>query len=111
MDKFGSQSKNKNRPRGSELGKVTSLPLHKQPASGSGEKQVDLEKISDDELRKDLELLARMREQIEQLPDIDAARIVQIHEKILRGEYKVDSKSLAGKLGKFEADFQDPSSS
>ncbi|MCB1670264.1 MAG: flagellar biosynthesis anti-sigma factor FlgM [Gammaproteobacteria bacterium] len=72
--------------------------------------QEDLEKLQDDELRKDLELLARMREQIEQLPEIDAARIVQLHDRIMRGEYQINGKRLAQKLDSFEADFQDPSS-
>ena len=57
-----------------------------------------------DRLEKDLELLARLREQIKQLPDIDAAKIVQLHERIMRGEYQVNSKSLAGKLRDFESD-------
>ena len=57
-----------------------------------------------DALEKDLELLARLREQIEQLPDIDAAKIVQLHDKILRGEYQINSKSLADKLSDFESD-------
>ena len=57
-----------------------------------------------DALEKDLELLARLREQIEQLPDIDAAKIVQLHEQILRGEYRINSKSLADKLSDFESD-------
>ena len=57
------------------------------------------------ELEKDLELLARLREQIEQLPDIDTAKIVQLHDKILRGEYQINSESVADKLSDFESDF------
>jgi flagellar biosynthesis anti-sigma factor FlgM len=57
-----------------------------------------------DALQKDLELLARLREQIEHLPDIDASKIVRLHERIMRGEYQVDSDSLADKLSDFESE-------
>lgn len=68
----------------------------KNPASENDSQQ--------EELEKDLELLARLREQIEQLPDIDAAKIVQLHDRILRGEYQINSGSLADKLSDFESD-------
>ncbi|MBT8147395.1 MAG: flagellar biosynthesis anti-sigma factor FlgM [Gammaproteobacteria bacterium] len=101
MDKFSSRSKhNKSSSRSAESGKVSSLPLpaktQNDPTSENDSQQ--------EELEKDLELLARLREQIEQLPDIDAAKIVQLHDKILSGEYQINSTSLADKLSDFESD-------
>lgn len=55
-------------------------------------------------LEQDLELLARLRRQIDQVPDIDAARIVELHDRIMRGEYRIDSQKLADNLADFEAD-------
>jgi flagellar biosynthesis anti-sigma factor FlgM len=60
--------------------------------------------LQQDALQKDLELLARLREQIEQLPDIDASKIVRLHERIMRGEYQIDSDSIADKLSDFESE-------
>lgn len=42
--------------------------------------------------------LARFRETIDQLPDIDATRVVRLHHQIQAGDYKVDSDRLAEKL-------------
>jgi len=101
VEKFSSQSKtDKKSGRTTGSGKVSAIPLPVKnrniPATGHDSQP--------DALEKDLELLARLREQIDQLPDIDAAKIVQLHERIMRGEYQVNSKSLAGKLSDFESD-------
>ncbi|MEZ5491738.1 MAG: flagellar biosynthesis anti-sigma factor FlgM [Gammaproteobacteria bacterium] len=110
MDKFDSQSKNKKTTRDREADKVTSLPLQKKADRPALKQPTAPDSLHDEELQKDLELLAKMRERIDQLPDIDTARIVQLHERIIRGEYNIDTKSLAKKLGQFESDLHDPSS-
>lgn len=101
MDKFSSQSKkNKELQRAARADNVSAIPLQTENRSNlaTGDDS------RPDALEKDLELLAKLREQIEQLPDIDAAKIVQLHERIMRGEYQVNSKSLADKLSDFESD-------
>jgi len=42
--------------------------------------------------------LNHLRESIEQLPDIDATRVVQLHHRITAGDYEIDSDRLAEKL-------------
>lgn len=108
MDKNSSQSNSRNKPRRDDLAKVTAIPRANRPDSGREPEASEAASVNDQALQKDLELLARMREQIDHLPDIDAARIVQLHERIRRGEYQVDSDRLAGKLRQFESDFPDP---
>ena len=39
-----------------------------------------------------------LESRINQLPDIDAARVVELHNRIMTGEYEFNSKSLADKL-------------
>ena len=39
-----------------------------------------------------------LESRINQLPDIDAARVVELHNRIMAGEYEFNSKSLADKL-------------
>ena len=76
---------------------VTAIPL----ALSKNKNNKNNAKLSlDSELHPDD--LAGLQSRISQLPDIDAARIVEIHDRIVSGEYKVDSKSLAEKLRKFE---------
>lgn len=101
VDKFSSQSKgNRDSNRSGKRGGATPIPIATKPGGKPGNKH----QPQQDALQKDLELLARLREQIEQLPEIDAAKIVQLHDRILRGEYRIDSKSLADKLSDFESD-------
>ena len=109
VDKFNSQSKNKSTTSNREAGKVTSIPLQKSAGRPALKPDAAADSHHDEELQKDLELLAKMRERIDQLPDIDTARIVQLHERIMRGEYNIDTKNLAKKLGQFESDLHDPS--
>jgi len=104
VEKHSSHSKNKNNLSKREPGKVSPLPREPRREKDT-EPEATNGNMQQDELQKDLELLAKLREQIDQLPEIDAARIVQLHERILRGEYRVDSDSLAKKLRKFESDF------
>ncbi len=46
----------------------------------------------------DTEQLARLRETIEQLPEVNATRVVQLHQRIISNEYQVDADRLAEKL-------------
>ncbi|MCH7817523.1 MAG: flagellar biosynthesis anti-sigma factor FlgM [Proteobacteria bacterium] len=40
---------------------------------------------------------------IKQLPEIDAARVVELHTRIVDGDYKIDADRLAAKLLDFES--------
>ncbi len=42
--------------------------------------------------------IGALEARISQLPDIDAARVVDLHNRIVTGEYSVDSESVADKL-------------
>lgn len=44
------------------------------------------------------EQLRRLEETIAQLPEINATRVVQLHQRIMNGDYEVDSDRLAEKL-------------
>jgi flagellar biosynthesis anti-sigma factor FlgM len=46
--------------------------------------------------------LAALEENINQLPDIDTARVVALHNRILAGEYEIDAERLAASLMDFE---------
>ncbi|MDD9889976.1 MAG: flagellar biosynthesis anti-sigma factor FlgM [Gammaproteobacteria bacterium] len=47
--------------------------------------------------------VSALESRIKQLPEIDAARVVELHNRILAGEYEIDSEQLAGKLIDLEA--------
>lgn len=42
--------------------------------------------------------MSALESRIKQLPDLDAARVVELHNRIVAGEYKVDSASIAEKM-------------
>ncbi len=42
--------------------------------------------------------MSALETRIKQLPDLDAARVVELHSRIVAGEYKVDSASIAEKM-------------
>jgi len=44
------------------------------------------------------EALKTLEETIEQLPDMDATRLVQLHQRISAGEYTIDTQRLVDKL-------------
>lgn len=48
-------------------------------------------------------LLGQLCEAVEQLPEIDATRVVQMHQRLLDSEYKVDTERLAERLLGLEA--------
>ncbi|MFN3164653.1 MAG: flagellar biosynthesis anti-sigma factor FlgM [Pseudohongiellaceae bacterium] len=47
--------------------------------------------------------LASLRETIEQLPELDATRVVRLHHRIVAGDYEIDSNRLAEKLLSLES--------
>jgi flagellar biosynthesis anti-sigma factor FlgM len=49
-----------------------------------------------------------MKSAIEQLPEIDAARVVDLHHRIIASEYKVDPRQLAKKMLALEKSFDTP---
>ena len=49
--------------------------------------------------------LNALEQRIKQLPDVDTARVVELHSRIMAGDYEVDSERLAGKILDLESDF------
>ena len=49
--------------------------------------------------------MGALESRITQLPNIDAARIVELHNRIIANEYEIDSKRLAGKIIDLESSF------
>ena len=47
-----------------------------------------------------------LEQRIKQLPEVDTARVVELHTRIMAGEYEVDSARLAGKLLDLESGFE-----
>jgi len=42
--------------------------------------------------------MSSLESRIEQLPNIDAARVVELHNRIIANEYKIDSERLASEI-------------
>ena len=49
--------------------------------------------------------MGALESRIKQLPNIDAARLVELHNRIIANEYEIDSKRLAGKIIDLESSF------
>jgi len=49
--------------------------------------------------------MGALESRIKQLPNIDAARVVELHNRIIANEYKIDSERLAGKIIDLESSF------
>lgn len=47
--------------------------------------------------------LARLKDSIDQLPEIDATRVVRLHHQIQAGDYELDSDRIAHKLLSLES--------
>ena len=74
---------------------VTPLSRHRRKERGAA----DSATVSPgDEMR-----LASLKESIEQLPAIDATRVVRLHHRIIAGDYEIDSGRLAEKLLSLES--------
>lgn len=74
---------------------VTPLSQHRREALGRAQRRA-AEPV--DETR-----LASLRETIEQLPELDATRVVRLHHRIVSGDYDIDSNRLAEKLLSLES--------
>ena len=49
--------------------------------------------------------MGALESRIKQLPNIDAARLVELHNRIIANEYEIDSERLAGKIIDLESSF------
>lgn len=74
---------------------VTPLSRHRRKALGQNDSAAV---VPGDEAR-----LAHLKETIEQLPDIDATRVVRLHHRIVADDYPIDSERLAEKLLSLES--------
>ncbi len=52
----------------------------------------------------DPEMLQNLKDTIDQLPELDATRVVNLHNRIIAGEYEVELKRLTEKLLDLEKD-------
>lgn len=60
----------------------------------------------------DLQLLAtqleRLKQHLEDLPEVDATRVIQIYNRLQAGDYQVDANRLAEKLTALESALDKP---
>lgn len=47
--------------------------------------------------------LDELRAAIDELPEMNATKVVSVHRRIVNGDYKIDSERLAGKLIELES--------
>lgn len=47
-----------------------------------------------------------LEQRIRQLPDVDAARVVDLHHRIKAGDYSIDSESIAEKMLNLESSIE-----
>jgi anti-sigma28 factor (negative regulator of flagellin synthesis) len=47
--------------------------------------------------------LNELRAAIDELPELNATKVVALHRRIVNGDYKIDSERLAGKLIELES--------
>ena len=72
-------------------------------------KTIRLDERRNQELSKWLKAnTAELETKISQLPDIDAAKLVRLHNLIVAGDFKVDFERLADKLLAFETQMRQP---
>ncbi len=76
---------------------VTSLHARRETASSA---DADLELLA--------QQLERLKQHLDELPEVDATRVIQIHNRLQAGDYQVDASSVAEKLMALEASLQDP---
>ena len=67
---------------------VTRLQAHIPSAPHSKEPDIDLNEL---------------RAAIDELPELNATKVVALHRRIVNGDYKIDSQRLAGKLIELES--------
>ena len=80
--------------RNSSAGVVTSFRGDRRSVdAGSTERSADTVALSNQAVD-----MNALEQRIKQLPDVDTARVVELHNRIMAGDYEVDSERLAGKL-------------
>ena len=80
--------------RNSSAGVVTSFRGDRRSVdSGGVDKSADTVALSNQAVD-----MNALEQRIKQLPDVDTARVVELHNRIMAGDYEVDSERLAGKL-------------
>lgn len=88
--------------RAEDGGVVTRLPGRQKTVSDSNEP------LSEADLQLLTEQLERLKQHLDELPEVDATRVIQIHNRLQSGEYKVDANRVAEKLTALESSLQDP---
>ena len=80
--------------RNSSAGVVTSFRGDRRTVdAGGAERSSDTVALSNQAVD-----MNALEQRIKQLPDVDTARVVELHNRIMAGDYEVDSERLAGKL-------------
>lgn len=88
--------------RNSSAGVVTSFRSDRSNVDASlNDKAVDIKALNNQSVNMDA-----LEQRIELLPEVDTARVVELHSRIMAGEYAVDSERLAGKLLDLESGFE-----
>ena len=103
MNKIGPNSAHSpSEHRNSSAGVVTSFRSDRCNADASlNDKAADIEALSNQSVN-----MNALEQRIEQLPEVDTARVVELHSRIMAGEYAVDSERLASKLLDLESGFE-----
>lgn len=97
MSKPESQSAKPGAQRTS-TGVVTALKTRRRtPLTGANERGAG-SKATTDQPPVSAKALQELKETIDQLPDINASKVVQLHQRIIAGEYVVDLDRLTDKL-------------
>ncbi|MFK7862696.1 MAG: flagellar biosynthesis anti-sigma factor FlgM [Pseudohongiellaceae bacterium] len=84
--------------RGTKAAVVTQFKGDRRSVSDAGQQNVSATVA----LSSQAVDLSALESRIKNLPDIDAARVVELHNRIVAGDYEVDSNSIASKMMSFE---------
>ena len=65
-------------------------------------------RLSPDDLQLLAEQVERLKQHLDELPEVDATRVIQIYNRIQAGSYQVDADRLAEKLSAMESALDKP---
>lgn len=65
-------------------------------------------RLSPDDLQLLAEQVERLKQHLDELPEVDATRVIQIYNRIQSGSYQVDADCLAEKLSAMESALDKP---
>lgn len=65
-------------------------------------------RLSPDDLQLLAEQVERLKQHLDELPEVDATRVIQIYNRIQAGSYQVDADRLAEKLTAMESALDKP---